>query len=369
MNIRQTSLATSLLMAFLFVGVVAYELLVLRQEKLQQLMIGRIVETGSILSRGTIELSLERSVMQVTLNLPDPIAPAFRDLIEQQRRLFADHVGRTRQALDGLAIDPATAADVTARLDEAERTIGAIRRAADAQLDLPRERRDPAAIEALPAALKKAIIDVTVVPALMLGEATSLSSRLATLLDVQAEAWAVREFGGQDRTYLAIATATGEPIAAARRGEMAQLHDRARTAMTRLSALAAEDDFPAELRAQVRGIEEVYFGSYAATRDALLAHDIATGPYPMAFEDFFGQSTAALDDAVALSVAAGEMTVRFVDEYGTAMWTRFAAFGGMLALALAICGVQLYNSQVHVSGRLGALAATMRRLAAGDTGV
>ncbi len=369
MNIRQTSLATSLSLAMMFVGVVAYELMVLRTEKLQQLNTGLIVETGSILNRGTIELSLERSVMQVTLNLPDPIAQPFRDVIDQQRAIFSESLSQTRAQLAEIDIDPAVADGVLDRLAEAESEITDIRREADALLALPRDQRDAAAVEALPTALKAAITGLVTVPSMLRSDGMRVSSRLQTLLEIQNQAWAVREFGGQERTYMAIATASGEPISANRRGEMGQLHNRAVTSMERLAALGQFEGLGANIRNQIAALETGYFGEYSRTRERLLQHDLESGNYPIAFQDFFAESTAALDLAVALSIQAGEQTSAFIDQYSADVWNRFLAFGGILFLAMLICGGQLYYSQVQVSGRLASLAGLMRTLASGDTHV
>ncbi|GGB48478.1 methyl-accepting chemotaxis protein [Roseibium aquae] len=367
MNIRQTNLATSLSLAFLFVGLVAYEFTVLLREKGQQQATAGIVETGSVLNQGTIELSLERSVMQVTLNLPDPIAPPFRALIEQQRSVFADSLAQTRTLLASIDIDPETVTSALGALSAAEQEIADIRRRADALLARPRDERNPEDIEALPNALKGAIVELSAVPSLLRSDGMRVSSRLQTLLDIQAQAWAVREFGGQERTYLAIATASGEPMSAARRSEMKQLHNRAATSMLRLKALGQFDGLSETVKSQIADLETGYFQDYRALREALLNHDTSEGPYPVSFEDFFSRSTSALDLAVDLSIQAGDQTKAFLDEYNRSFWTRLIAFSGLLVLVVMVCGWQLYFSQVQVSGRLSRLAEQMRRLASGDT--
>lgn len=369
MNIRQTSLITSLSLTILFVGVVAYELMSLRTEKLNQLNTGKIVEAGSNLSRGTIELSLERSVMQVTLNLPDPIAPVFRDLIDQQRDIFSQSLDTTRNQLEQIEIAPDTKQRLFGKLDRAEKSIADIRRQADEQLALPREARERQSMDDLPTKLKAAIIDLSTIPSMLRSEGMTVSSRLQVLLDIQAKAWAVREFGGQERTYLAIATASGEPISVNRRGEMSQLHNRAEAAMAQLESLHSFEGLDARIQEQISTLRQSYFSDYKDIRETLLDHDLASGAYPIAFQTFFADSTKALDTAVALSVLAGDQTVSVVDEYGSYVWTRFQAYAAALFLVIVICGVQLYYSQIQVAGRLSHLASLMRQLASGDVGV
>lgn len=366
MNIRQASLATSLTLAVLFIGVVAYEIRTLRGEKVDQINTGRIVETGSALNIGTIELSLERSVMQVALNLTAPIEDAFRDIITEQRLLSSKRFEETRSLLKKVDMAPEMAALTVRQLTDAENKIKIIRRQADALMALPRSRRDEAAIEALPTQFKSVIAELSDIPALLRTTQTEISKRLKSLLYVQREAWAVREYGGRERTYLAIAAYSGEPISATRRTEMAALHDRASTSMKRLKLLTSFTEIDPKIRAQVDNLEKAYFGQYAETRQLMLAHDPASGAYPLTFAQFFAQSTNALDEAVQLSRDAGDLTAKFITEYASSMWARFLTFFGILLIVIMICGLQLYHSQVQVSGRLTKLSDRMRVLAAGD---
>lgn len=72
MNIRQTSLAVATILALSFISVISYKLYGLYQTKEDSVSTQSSIEAASILNKAIIELSLERSVMQVTLNLDDP---------------------------------------------------------------------------------------------------------------------------------------------------------------------------------------------------------------------------------------------------------------------------------------------------------
>ena len=72
MNIRQTSLTTATILAVSFLTVVGYKIFELYQTRVATSTTELAIRASSILNKAIIELSLERSVMQVTLNLDSP---------------------------------------------------------------------------------------------------------------------------------------------------------------------------------------------------------------------------------------------------------------------------------------------------------
>jgi hypothetical protein len=125
------------------------------------------------LGQALVELSLERSLVQVTFQLPDPLNPA---RIEAQRRKAA--AGFATATSDLLSIgrpEPrALAAELRRRLD----ALDTLRRAADDQLQRPPAARDPAVLPRWAAEVPAVIAAVT------------LRER------VQQLAWAAREHRG-----------------------------------------------------------------------------------------------------------------------------------------------------------------------------
>lgn len=369
MKIRQASLATSLSLALVVICFMLYELASLQKERRREMNTGLIVQAGSLLSQATIELSLERSVMQVALNLPDPITPRFKSVIQTQRWVYEKNFTEIEDLLGTIELDSDVAQRVSAALAKSHRTITSIREKADRLSSLSSGMREARAVDELPGQLKQAILDLARVPIMLRNDEVHISSRLQTLLDIQTEAWAVREFGGRERTYLAIATASGEPFSQRERLDMVKNHALAKASMVRLKALSQFAGLNLELIDKIDSLEDVYFKTYDATRQLILGHDLAKGAYPIGFNDFFAASSKALDVAVDLSAQAGQLTVDSIAENSSAIFGRFLAIVGVLIFVLLLCGLQLYYSQVQLSGRLIALSVRMRHLAEGDNSV
>ena len=357
-----------MILATLFLSLISWELW---RTIDQRSATEQLVQTGQAtnwVNQATIELSLERSVMQVTLNLPDPIQPAFRRIIDEQRRLSGerfDVVADAVRANAGLR----RGSEFTGSLAELRAEIDDIRQEADRLLALPRADRPDGAVDALPRRMKALIEDFAQLPIALRSETSRIPSAVLSLKEIQHNAWAIREYGGRERTYLAIAAATGTPIDAQTRQEMAALHARAEGAMTSLDILSGHAGLPDQVLTQVRQVASVYFGTYRGLREDMMAASDAARPYPVDFQTFFVDSTAALDTAVELSYLAGDQSVDVLRRQIAQDTVALAAYGLVLVLAVLTCGYQIYYIRRRVTGRLTGLSGLMTRLARGDKSV
>lgn len=365
MTIQRTTLAIAITLAILFVSMIGLDLFRVIQQRADTEEMTDASAAGSIMNRATIELSLERSVMQVTLNLPTPIARQFRDLLDQQRTLSDAGFDAVQDAVADAA-SLRRAAEFDRRLVSLREEIAGIRAEADRWLAVPRDQRPDAAVAALPTRMKAAIGSFAQLPFKLRGEDVDVPSLVQTLEEVQRRAWEVREYGGQERTLLAIAAATGEPFSELAIQEMAGLHARAEAAMSSLRILADYAGLPRAVGEQIARIDRDYFGTYRALRQRMFDAAAAGRPYPVTFGTFFDESTAALDTAVALSHLAGDVNLDILSGYLTEQTRLTLLYAAVLLIAVGICGFQIWYGQVRVSHRLGRLSALMRRVADGD---
>ena len=306
--------------------------------------------------------------MQVTLNLPDPIQPAFREMIDQQRELSTERFDAVAEAVrtDG---SMRRGREFTASLAELRAEIDEIRRDADALLALPRAERPDSAVDALPYRMKALIAAFAQLPITLRSENARIPSGVLSLQAIQRSAWAIREYGGRERTYLAIAAATGAPIGTETRREMAAQHAQAAFAMTSLELLSGYIGLPDQVRAQIAEVESVYFNTYRDLRLEMMAASDAERPYPADFQTFFVESTNALDTAVALSYLAGDLSHEALRRQVARDTWLLAGYGLVLAVATFICGYQMYFMRRRVTERLAGLSGLMTRLAEGDKSV
>ena len=368
MSIRRTSLGIAVVLATLFLSVISWELW---QTVNQRSATEQLVQAGQAtnwVSQATIELSLERSVMQVTLNLPDPIQPAFRQIIDQQRELSSGRFDAVAQAVRANA-DMRRGPEFNSSLAELRSEIDGIRREADRLLALPRADRPDAAVGTLPRRMKALIEDFAQLPIALRSETARVPSTVLTLKAIQHSAWAIREYGGRERTYFAIAAAAGTLIDSETRQEMAGLHAQAELAMTSLAMLSGYAGLPDHVPTQIQEVGSVYFDTYRDLRLSMMAASDAGQPYPVDFQTFFAESTAALDTAVELSYLAGDESDDFLRRQIARDTLILAAYGVVLVLAVLTCGYQIYYMRRRVTGRLAGLSGLITRLAQGDKGV
>ena len=314
------------------------------------------------LSRATIELSLERSVSQVMMERPGPAEPVFLQMIAEQRRRadvgLAAAIGLA-PALQATRLGDAFVTEV-ARLRAA---LGPVRAAFDREIKLPAAQRDPAQVDALPRDLKELVASFQSQRHPLRGPGFALPTEIAMLEAVRDQAWQIREYGGRERTYLAIAAANGSAIGAARLAEMSVLARRAEDGWTDITGLARHGSLQPEMVQALRAVEQGYFGSYARLRAAMLAQAGAAAPaYPVTFDAFFAASSEALhavEGVAALSGKAidGYWQLRAGDTLGVVVVDSVAlAVAVLVGLSSALLTARAFRRLNRIGGRMQALA-------------
>ena len=291
------------------------------------------------LDKGTVEMSFERSLTQVGLALPDPFGPPFSDLLAEQRRKANEHLDRIDPLLS--TVPDESRAAFEGLLDRHREAVEALRRKADAALDVPAGARAQGVAETLPTALKQEILLLRESGQKLAVAGADVPSEAIALASLVDAGWRTREFGGRERTYLAIAALTGSAIPPKDLAEARLNADMAAESKRRIERLLAiqGDTLPDEVKASASKVLEVYFGSYDTLRSSFL--DEATKPtpaYPLGFDAYFAESSAALDTAVELTYAAGLASVAYWDERQASARNHFIAnvLGIAVVVALAI---------------------------------
>ena len=326
---------------------------------------GNAVAALSYLNKAAIEISFERSLSQVGLALPIPFPDQFRALLDEQRRrsdaLFADldaHLGQ---------------ADIPGELALVEglrryrARLGEIRAAVDPDLRVEAARRaktDGATI----ARMKETIAAIVGLGDLVRPAANDTPAAIAAHDLVMQRAWIVREFGGRERTYFAIATALGAPVARADMPEMLEAHGRVLQAFELTRSLAARADLDPKVADAIERLDRLYFEEYEALRrDLYAAADTAT--YPVDFDTYFARSSEALEAAVDVVVAAGAANIALARDLSEAAFRRVVVIVVLALLALAVTGAAVRYFQVRVAGRIRRATQAMTALADGETRV
>jgi methyl-accepting chemotaxis protein len=302
-----------------------------------------------LLNAGAVDMSLERSVIQVTLNLPDPIAPQYRGLADDQRR-------KSNAAFDELeraATErncPLLVKQLVEPLRETRAAIDRLRAKADGELLKPLRERDAALVALWPEEIPSRIEFINHLRNTIATPGVVMPSAVSTLGQISYEAWRVREMGGRDRTIMAIALAKTSPIPPSDLSFMRRMHVGAEQAMVFLRKLSANPAVPSSVRDAIGTLERGYFREYGSLRDRIV-RESGTAAYPIEFGPFFETSSAALKLAEDLSALSRRERQGLVDHamdeqrFALMAWT-----GSMVVVVVVAALVSLF--QVRLTRRL-----------------
>jgi methyl-accepting chemotaxis protein len=322
-------------------------------------------EALATLSRATIELSMERSASQLAIEVPGMVEANLGELIEQQRRKADPGLERVIAQSHGLVTTSQGEAFRNA-IKDLRGQLEPLRHEFDRLRNLPGDERPADIVEALPRALKAVVVNFEAQRHLLRGPGFVVPTEITMLETMRDQAWQVREFGGRERTYLAVGTALRTPIPAARLEEMAVLARRASDSFLDITRLATHAGFSPDLLAAVHAADANYFGSYDQLRKLVIAEARKPVPSYPGFAEFFGKSTDALLGVEALaSQASTEIAALWAARADATMRTVVIdAAAVVLLLGVAIVCAMLTISAFR---NMTALGRRMETLAAGDS--
>jgi methyl-accepting chemotaxis protein len=321
--------------------------------------------TLATLSHITIDLSLERSLSQVSIEVPGAIEPKQCDVIATLRRKLAVGLQELLRQANGVTTTALGAAFNTAIIELRDR-LTPLREKFDQLNMVPGAERPAEIVESLPREMKAIVVSFQAQRHLLRGPGLMLPTEVSILETIRDQAWQIREFGGRERTYIAIAAANAAPITPARLEEMGVLARRAGDAWLDITRLALHEGLPEKLRTAVHAVEQGYYGRYEQLRTAMIAEAHKADPaYPADFERFFSESSEALGGTEALSFVASEAIEDYRAERARAT-LNIVIVDASAALVLIAVGIGYAWMTVRAFLRLYTLLERMRTLAEGD---
>lgn len=367
MSIKRTALAISVLLAVVIGAAVVFTIYREWRELEDLDGAAEAVNVLGSMSEATIELSLERSLTQVALNLDPPVSADIKEMIDRQRELSQDQFAVTREKLvAATAIE--NRSELAGRLDSYLEQMAALRARADKLMAVGINDREQSAIHEIPTDIKAIVSGLNSLGDTMrdlIREAPS--SMIATDVVIQS-AWAVREFGGRERTLFAIATARREALTRDDLAYMSRNHGLALYAWNRLAAVQASPLLSDEVRGQIAQVGKAYFNEYDTLRKDLFAVSEG-GDYPVDFASLFEQSEKALQTAVSLVKIAAETNARNVED---ALGTARSALIIETVMSI-LCGLLIAFTSwfliIRVARPLSGMTGAMRELADGNNGI
>ncbi len=316
-----------------------------------------------------LDLSLERSVSQLSVTIDPTISKENRALIDHQR-LKADASLQHAASIGRDVTTSTEAPKFVSQLGTAMTRLKDLRGELDEMTAQPIARRPAGRVESWPKEFKTIISEMMRYSYLLRGDGNDIPSRVVLLENLEDRVWETREYAGRERTWFAWALATGRPIDAQRRAEMDDNHARSSDAWTIVGVIARQlADIP-EIESQVALVNKDYFGSYLTLREALREAGASASPrYPISFQDYFEQSSRSLAGITTFADTAAEEV--------QAVWAELidAAKAAMIRAAVVMLAALLLGAASILIVTKGALSRfarireTMDALAGGQKDV
>jgi HAMP domain-containing protein len=315
-------------------------------------------------SQATIELSLERSLTQVTLNLDDPIGGDLKTMLDSQREL-SDRL--FLEARDILFASTRIGARETLvqRLDDDLGKMRQFRLDADAQLSLPLSQRNSNAVDGIPSSIKETVLSLDSLSVTLRSYMQDAPQVISATDKIIQQAWIIREFGGRERTLFAIATARQEPISRADLSYMFQNHGKVLQAWWDIEHTMRYANLDASVLEAAKTLEKAYFTEYGALRKELVGQSVE-GTYSADFQTLFTRSEAALQTAISLLNTAVVSNSQNVSQGLTASRTKLGIEAVVALLVLAALGYVAWFVVAKVVTPLTSKTDAMKRLANQD---
>ncbi|MEM7620688.1 MAG: methyl-accepting chemotaxis protein [Pseudomonadota bacterium] len=367
MSIRQLLIICNSCMALIASALLTY-LIIGQWHDLRNLRVAsQAVKIVSAMSSATIELSLERSLSQVALNLDDPIAPKISTMIKKQRETSNELFKNSREILlSSQLISNRT--NFAKRLDQYLSEISALRKRVDQQLAIRIDKRIPKLIKNLPIEIKAAVLrlDKLLYDIRVLKDAAPAD--ILKTDEVIQRAWAIREYGGRERTLFAIATARNEPLQRAdliymNKNNGIAVHAWEYLKFSKDSALLAQP-----VREAIKTLGKSYFSEYEVLR-AQLFDKSEKGSYNVDFNTLFNRSEKALQTAISLLRIAVKSNVQKIDTAMNNVWMSLGIKAVVGFLAIVFICFSIHVIVVRVVRPINAITVAMNELAKGNTGI
>ncbi len=359
-SIRNLLLSSNALIAVVFAGLLG--LMMTREWRDLKTLEGasEAVTVVGTMASATIELSLERSLTQVAINLDDPIAPQIRDLLMEQRRKSNALFERTLAELAAAKRISAREA-IVSQLNGYLVEIADLRARADEMIAVPINQRSPVDIKQLPDDVKAAVSNLD----RLLGEIRLLMRHaptdiIATDLVVQ-RAWMIREYGGRERTYYAIATARQDPISRDNLAYMFENHGKALQAWELINKARNSTLLDQDVRDGIAELGNRYFTVYDRLRKDLMAGS-ETGQYSVDFGTLFADSENALQAAIRLLEAAVASNASKVDAKVSSARTKLIVESIVAVFAIGLLSFVAWFTIARVANSISTMTSDMNAI-------
>lgn len=309
---------------------------------------------------GTIELSLERSVSQVALNIPTPISMTFQSLLRTQRETGTPKI---EEVISNLS--QSGRARAAERIKSLLMEMNEVRKVVDRNAAVNIEQRDLEFIKKFPFVFPSILEEIQAVKYSLDSENISVPSTVKNLESISNYAWEVREFGGRERTYYAIALFNKVPISPEIQERMSMLNKRVEYAWKKIQSLRLDPGLDKDILDEISKLEKGYFIEYNGLRERLREESNA-GVYSIEFSEYFERSSSALALSENLCKTSTNKILESVESEKNISLYLLIFIGTFTIFALVLCFYLLNYMNEKVVGNIVKVTLILDALSKGN---
>jgi len=306
----------------------------------------------------------ERGTIAGALEAPLPAEPRLMTDMASLRRNAAPAIEAMLRDCAAAACD---AKDM--RLQEVQdsfRHLDALRQDADAALREPLAQRPRGLTDRWNAGISDTIDRIEHLSATLTERVRLVDGPIAELMAIKQQSWIVRSAAGFERNSYGSGINSGT-LSGKMLVQIAGYHGQVQSAWASVRELTARQGAPGRVLDAMRNATDVYFGSVENARQSIFAALTGGKPSPVPLADWMRITNAGLDSLIAVPTAAVAEAQAYAERRAADANRRLWQQIGLLVLGVVLGGSGLVLVQRRVSRPIGAITATMRRLAQGDT--
>ncbi|MDP6427360.1 MAG: methyl-accepting chemotaxis protein [Rhodospirillales bacterium] len=273
-------------------------------EREDSLRVDEANKISDMLLQSANNWAVERGVTNAALAGANPATAAQFKTIKGRRAKGHEGLNKATELLkSGQNFDGRD--EMLSRVQSNHAAVMKLRAAADRQLTLSKDKRDPKLAASWVPAMTKLIIssrDLRVAST----NAALAESVISQLGALKHFAWIASEYAGRERAIMGGAIASGKRVSAERLRVLAAYRGRVENAFDQVRAISKVPSLDPKVRKAVEKAESAYFKSFQATRDAVYKANDGSALYALTGGQWIAAATKGIDSILNLRSAASQ---------------------------------------------------------------
>ncbi|WP_158499796.1 nitrate- and nitrite sensing domain-containing protein [Sinorhizobium fredii] len=236
-------------------------------------------KTSDVLLSAAGDWAVERGITNAALAGKNPAPPETRKAIKQRRSQADAALAQAFQRIEEADAFEASDGDVANTKAMLEQIIG-VRRRVDTDLDKPLASRDSTLPEQWVSTMTSLIMASQNLRVAAQFQPDTIETNISQIQDAKGAIWTMSEYAGRERALLGRAISGGRPLDTEALQTLAAYRGRVEQSWLAVAPYLSRKDADSDVLAAAAAVNETFFGSFEATREAVYQAGISGSPFP-----------------------------------------------------------------------------------------